>query len=302
MLRLIRQWIIDSLGFTRSEANGTLVLILILLLIVIIPRLLFSFTNNLDKKFTADQDKLDQWALQLEESLIKKQKASSERPKKEVERFIFNPNVTDQKDFSRLGFAPKTSKNIISYREKGGSFSVKSDLRKIYGIDQGLITNLWNYIDLPEEIQPNDMDKPVIASEKVAVEKFDLNQVDAESLQSIKGIGPVLSERIVKFRNKLGGFHNTHQLYDVYGLDSLVIESITERAFLSSDAITKINLNTDSLKTLYQHPYIDYKLARAIYNYRLQRGQLDSVAQIKAIKILNDSLYEKIYPYLSLNP
>ena len=302
MLRLIRQWIIDTLGFTRSEANGTLILILILLLTVIIPRLFLLSTNNLDKRFTADQDKLDQWTKQIEESLVKKEKAPSISEKKEFERFTFNPNLTSKEDLQRLGFSSKSAHNITSYRTKGGNFEVKKDLRKIYGIDQKLITSLWSFIDLPEEAAVTETDKPSFERPLEAIKKFDLNQADAQTLQSIRGIGPVLSERIVKFRDRLGGFHTTEQLHDVYGLDSLVIEKLVDQSYIEANNLVKINLNTDSLKHLYQHPYIDYNLAKAIYNYRVQRGQLDSVAQIKSIKILNDSIYKKIYPYLSLNP
>ena len=302
MLRLIRQWIIDALGFTRSEANGTLILILILFLTVIIPRLFLLSTNNLDKRFTADQDKLDQWAKQIEESLVKKEKAPSFPEKKEFERFTFNPNLTSKEDLQRLGFSSKSAHNITSYRIKGGNFEIKKDLRKIYGIDQELITSLWSYIDLPEERAVTETDKPSFERPVEAIKKFDLNQADAQKLQSIRGIGPVLSERIVKFRDRLGGFHTTEQLRDVYGLDSLVIEKLVDQSYIEANNLVKINLNTDSLKHLYQHPYIDYNLAKAIYNYRVQRGQLDSVAQIKSIKILNDSIYKKIYPYLSLNP
>ena len=302
MLRLIRQWIIDTLGFTRSEANGTLILILILLLTVIIPRLFLLSTNNLDKRFTADQDKLDQWAKQIEESLIKKEKTTSFTEKKEFERFTFNPNLTNKEDLQRLGFTSKSAYNITSYRSKGGSFEIKKDLRKIYGIDQELVTSLWSFIDLPEEIEVSETDKPSFERPKEEVTKFDLNHADAQTFQKIRGIGPVLSERIVKFRNRLGGFYTTEQLHDVYGLDSLVIEKIIDQSYIETEHLVKINLNTDSLKHLYQHPYIDYNLAKAIYNYRVQRGQLDSVAQIKSIKILNDSIYKKIYPYLSLNP
>lgn len=302
MLRLIRQWIINTLGFTRSEANGTLILILILLLTVIIPRLFLLSTNNLDKRFTADQDKLDQWAKQIEESLVKKEKSPSISEKKEFERFTFNPNLTSKEDLQRLGFSSKSAHNITSYRTKGGNFEVKKDLRKIYGIDQELITSLWSYIDLPEERAVTETDKPSFERPVEAIKKFDLNQADAQTLQSIRGIGPVLSERIVKFRDRLGGFYTTEQLHDVYGLDSLVIEKLVDQSYIEANNLVKINLNTDSLKHLYQHPYIDYNLAKAIYNYRVQRGQLDSVAQIKSIKILNDSIYKKIYPYLSLNP
>ncbi|MAE85205.1 MAG: hypothetical protein CMB80_20895 [Flammeovirgaceae bacterium] len=303
MLRLIRQWIIDTLGFTRSEANGTLVLVVILLVSIIVPRLVLMSTNNLNKRFTVNQDKLDQWSKELEQSIKKKDSPIKVEEITTTQRFRFDPNTASKEELLSLGFAQRVANNIISYREKGGEFKIKKDLSRIYGISEALMADLWPLISLPEEYEHTKTDDiPLKKKETVTVSKFDLNHVDAATLQSIRGIGPVLSERIIKFRDRLGGFHSTSQLDEVYGLDSLVINKILEKSTLDNTVLNQINLNTDSLKALYQHPYIDYNLAKAIYNFRVQRGRLDSVAQIKSIKILNDSIYQKIYPYLSLNP
>ena len=37
---------------------------------------------------------------------------------------------------------------------------------------------------------------------------IDVNRADAQEWQQLYGIGPVLSGRIVKFRDLLGGFHH----------------------------------------------------------------------------------------------
>ena len=51
----------------------------------------------------------------------------------------------------------------------------------------------------------------------------DLNTASAEDLQRVRGIGPTLSERIVKFRTRLGGFSENDQLKEVYGLTEEIV-------------------------------------------------------------------------------
>ena len=43
-------------------------------------------------------------------------------------------------------------------------------------------------------------------------------------LKQIYGIGSVLSKRIVRHRDLLGGFHSKSQLLDVYAMDTNVYE------------------------------------------------------------------------------
>lgn len=127
----------------------------------------------------------------------------------------------------------------------------------------------------------------------------DLNQVDSVWLKSIYGIGPVLSKRIVKYRNLLGGFYSTEQLNEVYGLSPEALSNLKEKIFVQSDThLSKINLNTEDFKRIASHPYISFNLAKAIINYRDQHGAFNSVEEIKKIHIINDSTYLRVYPYL----
>lgn len=303
MIRFIRQWIIDTLGFSKSEANGTLVLILVTFLAAVLPKIYLIESRSDKESFTADQESLRQWGEELESFLELKESKSLEdtSPIVKLKSFPFDPNTASLQDLISLGFSEKASTNLINYREHGGSFKVKSDLSKIYGISEERVQALWSQIQLPEVITPKE--SKIVPVEKVTESKkrFDINHATAADLQAVRGIGPVLSERIVTFRDKLGGFHSSDQLREVYGLDPEVIGKLSDLAIFTGE-VRKININTDSLKHLYTHPYIDYNLARAIVSFRKQQGHLDSVSQIKPIKILSDSLYQKIYPYLSPNP
>jgi competence protein ComEA len=50
------------------------------------------------------------------------------------------------------------------------------------------------------------------------IETIHLNQATAEELQTLPGVGPALSERIVQFRTEHGPFTSVDQLTEVNGV------------------------------------------------------------------------------------
>ncbi len=312
MIKWFQIWLKDNFGFSKTESNGTIVLIFLILFIAIIPRILINQFYLHENSFNIDKDSLDIWGKELKAQIQEKQnlRAIEEKSvvneKHTLERFSFNPNTATIAQLSRLGFKPYVCENIINYRKAGGSFSIKADLQKIYGISNDRIDELWSFIELPEEkpsrveLVSNETEKTQITAKKPTptIEKLELNTVTAEQLQQIQGIGPAYSKRIVEYRNKLGGFISSEQLFEVWGIKEEIVIKLIEQSEIRNSP-NKIDINTDSLKHLYFHPYIDYNTAKVIHNYRKQRGRLDSIEQLKEIKIISDSLYQKIYPYLS---
>lgn len=126
---------------------------------------------------------------------------------------------------------------------------------------------------------------------------IDLNTADASELQLVKGIGKVYSERIVKYRELLGGFADSKQLLEVYGISEELVSKINENFVIKSD-LTPIKINSDSVKHLARHPYISYDLAWVIINYRRQNGDINSVEDLRKVKALSDSTFTKLSPYL----
>jgi competence protein ComEA len=57
----------------------------------------------------------------------------------------------------------------------------------------------------------------------------DLNRATARELEALRGVGPVLAERIVETRRRLGGFRSVDQLLEVKGVGPAVLERLRER-------------------------------------------------------------------------
>lgn len=64
--------------------------------------------------------------------------------------------------------------------------------------------------------------------------RVELNSADTTELKRLRGIGSVLSARIVKYRTKLGGFSSVEELKNVYGLSDETYQSILPHVWIKN--------------------------------------------------------------------
>ena len=118
---------------------------------------------------------------------------------------------------------------------------------------------------------------------------------------SIPGIGPVLSQRIIKFKNALGGYIVDDQLFDVYGLDTEVTHRVLEHfTVIEKPEINKININKASVKELASLAYISKHLARSIVQLRDSLGAFISLEELTEIQDFPTNKINRIKLYLTL--
>lgn len=127
----------------------------------------------------------------------------------------------------------------------------------------------------------------------------ELNTADSAQLTLVHGIGPSFAMRIIRYRYRLGGYYNKEQLKEVYGIDADKYNEIKDQLTINGSAITKININTISFASLRQLPYLDYKQASALIEYRNQHGKYASMDDIKNVAIITPEIITKIEPYIS---
>jgi|GEM_PF-634023 len=128
-----------------------------------------------------------------------------------------------------------------------------------------------------------------------------INETDSTELRILDGIGPVLSSRIIQYRDRLGGFHNMNQLLEVYGVKPALVSKIIDRINFDG-AITQININTVQVKELVKHPYFDYPTANIFINYRSHHGDFKSIDDVKKIRVIKDYWLEETAPYFDFSP
>jgi len=289
----VRAWIRSFFGFSRSETNGFLILLPLMAMLVFSAPVYRWWLGSRPVQVPANTKLLD--------SLVATWKW--DRPADSVSNqslFAFDPNTASFDELKKLGFSERLSHRILNYRTKGGKFKVKHDLRKLYGMDSLLMASLYPFIDLPEKINPAITTRfPVVKA--IPSTRFDLNLADTSQLVRLYGIGPKLSLRILAYRDRLGGFISQDQLTEVYGLDSVVINQLKRRTFIREDFKPRqINVNGADENELRSLPYIKIRLAKSIAAYRFQHGDFASVEELKQIALVDESLFQKIKPYLTV--
>lgn len=302
--------------FTRKERNGLLVLLFIMTLVVIWPTIYRAIYKDSVTKLTIAHLPADT-LLQLTEHLPAWQPHRDADPSDtesagytsgdadagsgEVKLFPFDPNALDADEWRQLGVSEKNISTILKYRSKGGVFYKKEDLKKIYGFREVEYQRLEPYIMLAgKEKTIVHEERPVVSVKSTAhgTALVELNTADSLALLSLDGIGPVLSSRIIKYRNKLGGFVSLSQLLEVYGLQADAFESLHSQLTLDVSRVSKININTISLTELRVHPYFRNTLASMIIRYRDQHGNFKDAEALKQVELVNDSVFQKMEPYL----
>ncbi len=318
----LKYWLRDYFGFSKKEINGFFVLSFLLLLMVIAPWFYPLFTSP-PKISSQDQIQLDSLLASLPEVQQTSQnyarKSYPPREKsKAKELFAFDPNTVSETELKRLGFSEYLTNNFLKYRSKGVKFYRAEQLKKIYGMEPDFFTQIEPYMTFPERAKKQWKDKntekknyanddeqdtePVKKYTKKVTQAFDLNQADTSMLRQVKGIGPVLSQRIIEFREKLGGFIDIQQVREVYGISPETADELLKYASLTASAdIKKLNINQASSKELGEHPYISKKQADVIVQYRTQHGDFKEPKDLMKIKILNEGFISKLAPYLQFD-
>ena len=178
------------------------------------------------------------------------------------------PENYDESD--SLSYTPDTFRRTIYIRD-----TVR---RKWYIWDTVVITKTLSHIAKSAPVSP-----------------LDLNGSDSALLVSLPGIGPAYAARIIRYREQLGGFNDISQLMEIDGMpDSLM------KWFILTDTvpIRKISVNNLSLAQLRRHPYIDFYQARAIVEYRQERGMIKGPDQLSFMEEFTDRDLERLAPYL----
>ncbi len=295
-------WFKEYFSVSKREFNGMVVLMIILLLVYLSPYVYEKFYQEPVKveveiieskiKLIEDKSKNRTYAVNYED----------DTDVEESNLFNFDPNKTSFNDWMKLGLSKKQASVIVNYTSKGGKFRKKEDLKKIYSISENDYNRLQPYIKIDDYKSGKEASKYISANiyEKTASKKLimvDINMADSLSLTEISGIGPAFASRIIKYRERLGGFVNKEQLREVYGIDSAKFNQITDQIKINAGSVNKININTAVFEELKKFPYLSFKQMNAIIAFRKQHGNYKDISDLDKITILTPAIIKKIEPY-----
>jgi competence protein ComEA len=291
----IYRWLYNLLGFSRSQSNA---------FIILLPLMALLLLSEPVYRHYHDGSALERNDIRRLDSLIALFPVPETKNKafvksKTVEKFFrFDPNKVSAKDLETLGFESTLIRRILKYREKGGVFRTKNDLLKIHGLSPEFHSRIRSFIALPDSLTSKVPLKKQITER---ITSFDLNLADTTLLKLVNGIGSKISQRILKYRDALGGFYDVNQLYEVYNMDSIVAERLIAVSFINSETtLRRLNINKADKKTLAIHPYISTPAAAAIVAYRLKHGDFHAVEELRKISQVDSVTFHKVKTYLTV--
>jgi competence protein ComEA len=303
-----REWFV----FTKKERTGILVLVIIILFATCAP---WFFSAHFSGPDTAVTKQLQAELLRLHEkadSINKRSLANDDDRNmarydvpvgnKPATLFEFDPNTLPAEGWKKLGLRERSIQTIRKYVERGGKFRQPADLKKIYGLREEDANRLMPYV----RIQSHEMKKPVYEAREYPKYKkpeprlVDINTADTAALIALPGIGAKLAQRIINFRDKLGGFHSVEQVKETYGLPDSTFQLIRSWMQCSPAGIARIDINTADMNMLAKHPYIGRNLANAIVRFREQHGPYKSLEDLQKIVLVTPEIFKKIVQYLAV--
>lgn len=297
----IQRFAANYLHFTTKEKTGILGLLVVIGFVHFLPDFL---DTSKDYSKELQQFKMEMAALQSVDTTNNDaswQEVSSSAPKV-TEPFYFDPNTVEPKRLSAFGWNAQLIERFAKYRNAGARFFKKDDMNKIYGMNSTIYSRMEPYIlfeqknaiPIQEKATETRFEKKVKNNHPI-----ELNTADSMELLAVKGIGPYMCSKILKYRKALGGFCKFEQLFEIYGLKAEQIEPLRLLLVINSNAITKLDVNKADYELLNAHPYISGKEAKAIMNYRKHHGLFKDMRDLEKIVLIERSTLDKLQPYFA---
>ncbi len=265
--------------YSASQRSG----IFLLLSLIIVFQLVYFFVDFTPIKNEDSKEKQEWLSLQSELD-----KASEEKETAIPKIYPFNPNfITDFKGY-KLGMSVQEIDRLHAFRKTNKYVNSAQEFQVVTKVSDSLLRVIAPYFKFPDwvnnkkefKIYPNQNFEN---KQKLVV--LDINKATQDDLKKIYGIGDALSERIIKEKEKLGGYMSMEQMSDVWGLSPEVIAQLNKNFKIKTvPDVKKININNATIKELMQFPYFKYALAKSIVTYRSMNNGIKNKEDLLKIK------------------
>lgn len=282
--------------FAKSEQGGILLFVVLILVLLVV-----YFFVEFKTEEVLDISSAEVVLKQKQIDSLRFAELASRKPK----IYPFNPNfITDYKAYT-LGMPTEAYDKLQQFRKQDKWINSKTDFKRVTGVSDAWMDSISPYFKFPDWVtnpKPKFSKKSKYIdfnTEKPFSQKIDLNTATVEALQRVSGIGAALSERIVSYRTKLGGFTDDVQLYEVYGLSPQVVRR-TKNLFTvkTPKPIEKLNVNTASASDLSTIPGISFELGKKIWEFVKLRERIESLSQLEKIEGITANKIQRFQLYL----
>ena len=300
--------------FSREQTRGLLYLIPILLLIVML-----SLVIERDRDLTHDALQTLMDGSGAEGAA---EDAAAEIPLKE-----FNPNRDSYEALRQAGLSTDIAVGIVRWRNYGKIFRIKEDLAEVSGMNDSIYAQIKPYIVIEEQYRITPRQERNFQPRRTTIsgsnhnanreiitpaESFTIDTVSEEYLMRW-GLSRRQAQVLINYRDRAGGIHNEEKLRSCYVLDSVVADRMieyivftnpteslpAERLPRKEEKSERVEINRADSAALVSVDGIGAKSAEVILRYRELLGGFYSLEQLRELKIITESNFERILQEIS---
>lgn len=229
--------------------------------------------------------------------------------------FAFDPNTADSTQLLALGLAPFQVRAIYRYRAKGGIYRSPEHFGRLPGLTVKDYRRLKPYIRISPDFQPAaqlkevrqlsgrtqrqedypfGLDSSVFPKKIAPGQQVALNTADSATLCTVPGISHYFARQILGYGRRLGGYVSVDQLDEIDFFPQQAKQYFT----IVSPQTRRLNVNRLTLNQLQRHPYVGFRQAKAIVDYRRLHGPITSLSQLSLSPDFTPELISRLEPYV----
>lgn len=127
---------------------------------------------------------------------------------------------------------------------------------------------------------------------------IEINSADTAQLMQLKGVGGFFAKKIIKYRDRLGGFFSISQIKEIYNFPVELADQIAPQLSFNQSLVKKININSVIDTVLDNHPYISKIEAKTLVAYRSKHGNFGSCDDLLKSITIKKEVSDRLCPYL----
>lgn len=217
--------------------------------------------------------------------------------------YPFNPNyITDYRGY-KLGLTTAQLDRLFRFRESGKWINSTQDFQTVTQVEQQWLDSISPYFKFPAWVhKPKGTNNYKPYNNTKTVVTKNINAATQEDITKVYGIGPAISGRIIKERERLNGFIDMQQVRGVYGMSDSTMVRLKEYFYLTPPpGFKKIALNKATQDELSSIPYINDYLAVELIKQRTLRDGFTSWDKVLLTSRFPEEKLALIQLYLTLD-
>lgn len=302
----------DAFAMHRAERRGLLVLLLAIAILGVWAAVQRSRPPD-PALVAAAEARLASWMAEQQAADSMRRAAPSARADS---LFAFDPNSATAEEWRRLGLSERQVRGVLSYLAHGGRFEHREDLARLRSLHPDQVARLLPYVQLPDRRESGgapggaqrwtaDSTRRWTRTERPAAAErrpLELNGCDSAALVALPGVGPAFARGILRYREQLGGYHSLDQLAEVYVLQDKpeAVARLRELLWVDTALVRRVPMNSGTVEQLAAHPYLRWKLAKALVAYRRQHGPFRTPEDMRGCVLIDEGTLRTFAPYFSV--